>query len=68
LAHAELALDHLLSRLSFLYRLVLQHYQQDFEAAPEKPVHVPVSLEVVHIGDHVSITVVVENGVEQRKD
>jgi len=57
-----------LSTLGGGYRSVLEKYKEHLQAAAEESVHIPIPLVVVGIGDHIAITVIVEDGVEERED
>ena len=57
-----------MSNLRGGYRSILEEYKERLQAAAEESVYIPIPLVVVGIGDHVAITVIVENGVEERKD
>jgi hypothetical protein len=68
LTHPELVLNQLLSTLGGGDRSILEKDQEGLQAAAEKSVNIAIPLVVVGIGDHVAIAVIVEDGVEERKD
>jgi hypothetical protein len=57
-----------LSNLRGGYRSILEEYKERLQAAAEESVNIPIPLVVVGIGNHVAITVIVEDGVEERED
>ena len=57
-----------MSNLRGGYRSILEEYKERLQAAAEESVNIPIPLVVVGIGNHVAITVIVEDGVEERED